>query len=278
MKLEYIVDKDNLMVKEYLEELNFSRRYRKKIKLYGKMIVNDVEVKNHIVLHKGDKLTLILDEDLNDEIKPLDIKLDIVYEDEYIMIINKPNNLASQPSIRHFEDNLISAVKAHYLKNNITSNIHLVNRLDYATSGLLMIAKDGVIHQKMQGNVNRMYYAKVHGLLKEKQGSIDIGIKRKSDDSILRMCSPDGKKAVTHYQVLSEDESSSIIKCILETGRTHQIRLHTSYLGCPIYGDKLYGNDEEEILYLHSTFISFIHPITNKPMEFIKYPNWLERN
>ena len=280
MKLEYIVDKNDLMVKEYLEELEFSRRYRKKIKLYGKMIVNGVEVKNHFVLKKGDKLELILDEELNDEIIPLDTNLDIVYEDECLLIVNKPNNLASQPSIKHFEDNLISIVKAHYIKNNITSNIHLVNRLDYATSGLLMIAKDGVIHHKMQENVERNYYAKVTGILDIKKGTIDIGIRRVSDDSILRECSVDGSRAITHYEVVREniEENYSIVKCVLETGRTHQIRLHMSHIGHLIIGDKLYGNVDGEILYLHSFKISFKHPITNEQLTFIKEPHWLERS
>lgn len=275
MKLTYIVDKDEILVKEYLEELNFSRRYRKRIKLYGTIIVNGEVVKNYYTLNKGDKLELILDEALNDEIVPLNIELDILYEDQYLMIVNKPNNLASQPSIRHFEDNLISAIKAHYLKNNITSNIHLVNRLDYATSGLLMIAKDGVIHQKMQGNVERIYYAKVHGTFTEKKGTVNIGIRRSTEDSILRECSNEGSYAITHYEVVSESNKSSVVKCILDTGRTHQIRLHMKYLGHPILGDKLYGKDDEDILYLHSSIISFTHPITKEKMEFQKLPSWL---
>lgn len=279
MKLTYIIDCDNIMVKEYLEKKDFSRRYRKKIKLYGQMIVNGQQVKNHHILHTNDILELILDEKLNQEIVPLNLELDIIYEDEYLLIVNKPNNLASQPSIKHFEDNLISAIKNHYLINNITSNIHLVNRLDYATSGLMMIAKDGVIHQKMQGNVEREYYAKVHGIFTEKKGTVNIGIRRISDDGILRECSTSGSASITHYEVIKEDvmNNYSIVKCVLDTGRTHQIRLHMKYLNHPIFGDKLYGiADDENILYLHSTNISFTHPITNEYMSFNKIPQWLK--
>lgn len=276
MRLEYIVTENEIMVKEYLKFLKFSRNYGKKIKLYGKIIVNGEEVKNHYLLHKNDKLVLLLEEDLNENIVPTNIKLDIVFEDEYLLIINKPINISCQPSRKHLEDNIISALKNYFLSNHINSNIHLVNRLDYATSGVMMIGKSGVIHQKMQENVDRVYLCKVHGIVFPLSGTIDAGIKRVKETSILREIAEDGKKAITHYQVIehNEQEDYSIVLCKLETGRTHQIRLHMKYINHPIYGDKLYGCDNENNLYLHSTIISFTHPITNEKIRLINKPIW----
>lgn len=282
MKIEYVAKKDDIL-KEYLKELGLSRRFMKKVKLYGKMYINDIEAKNYFPIKNGDKIVLEYDEEENENIITNDCELDICYEDEHLLIINKPESLAVQPSHKHYEENVVSYVKAYFKKNNITSNVHIVNRLDYATSGLMVVAKDGFTHFALTKEkiITRKYYAIIRGLIIPKEGIIDLPIKRESEDrdgNIRRIVAEDGKRAITHYKVLKEDDQKnvSLVDIKLDTGRTHQIRVHFQTLGHPLVGDKIYG-EEDDRLYLHCYHLSFVNPHTNQKVIVEKIPNFSEK-
>lgn len=276
MKLEYICDHDSIL-KEYLKELNLSRRFLKKVKLYGVMMINNEVVKNFYPVKQGDLITLEYNENVNEEIVINNHELDIVYEDSHLLIINKEANLASQPSHKHFENNVVSMVKAHLANNHVETNVHVVNRLDYATSGLMVVAKDGFTHYELNKEkvITRKYYAIIHGIMKEKTGTIDLPIRRECEGSIKRIVASDGKRAITKYHVIKEDKEKnlSLVDVELLTGRTHQIRVHFSTLGYPLVGDALYG-EEDERLYLHCYSVSFINPFTKEIINITKDPEF----
>ncbi len=274
MKLEYTVDRECL-VKEYMQHLNLSKRFCKKVKLYGKILINGVVSKNYFPLKIGDILVLEYNEEENQDIVSSEYELDIVYEDEDLLVINKPISLASQPSHKHFEHNVVSYVKNYFKKNNINSNVHVVNRLDYQTSGLMVISKNGFMHHELTKEkiITRKYYCIIEGTLEEKEGTIIKGIAREYEGSIKRIATDDGQLAITHYKVLLEKNSKSLVDVLLETGRTHQIRVHFSHLNHPIIGDKLYGKEDER-LFLHCYSLSFIHPKTKEKIDLVKVPEF----
>ena len=280
MKLEYICEQD-MLLKEYLVYLGLSRRFCKRVKLYGKMIINDEIALNFYPVKKGDKITLEYNETTNEDILTLKDDLDVVYEDSHILVVNKKANLATQPSRKHFDTNLVSIVKGYFEKNGVNSNVHVVNRLDYATSGLMIIAKDGFTHFALTKEkiINRYYYAIIHGIMDKKEGVIDYKIARVSPESIKREVSANGKEAITNYEVIKEDKNNntSVVRIKLDTGRTHQIRVHFAYLGYPLVGDALYNpffNDEER-LYLHSYKIEFKNPYTNEQICLEREPDFI---
>ncbi len=274
MILKYIVDEECL-VKEYMVKLKLSKRFCKKVKLYGKILINNQEAKNYYPLKIGDELILQYEEELNKEIVSSEFLLDIVYEDDNMLVINKPISLASQPSYKHFEHNVVSYLKKYFEDNNIKSNIHVVNRLDYQTSGLMVIAKNGFTHHELTKEkvIKRKYYCIVHGILEQKKGQIVKGIKREEEGSIKRVVSDDGQLAITNYEVIKENDSRSLIDVELETGRTHQIRVHFKYLNHPLVGDKLYGLEDKR-LFLHCYNVNFIHPYTKEMINIINVPSF----
>jgi len=255
--------------------LNLSRRFSKKVKLYGKIYINGVESKNYFPLKIGDELVLEFNEEVNDEIISKDFPLDIKYEDENVLIIDKPISLASQPSHLHFENNVVSYVKKYFEDNNINSNVHVVNRLDYQTSGLMLISKNGFTHHELTKEkiIERKYYCIVEGLLEEKEGTIIKGIKREREGSIRRIAADDGALSITHYKVVYEKDNRSLIDVKLDTGRTHQIRVHFSFLGYPLVGDKLYGNEDDR-LYLHCYSLSYVDPYNGDKKSIISIPDF----
>ena len=279
MKLEYVVEKE-MLLKEYLAYLDLSRRFTKRVKLYGKMYINGVIAKNYYPVKVGDTITLEYNEEENEEILTQKEALDIVYEDSHILVVNKKENLATQPSRKHYYNNLVSIVKGYFEDNNISSNVHIVNRLDYATSGLMVIAKDGFTHHALTKEkvINRYYYALVVGIMDKKEGVIDLPIARMSDSSIKRMVSVSGKEAITRYKVIHEDKdnNTSIVEIKLETGRTHQIRVHFAYLNHPLIGDALYNPNSvnSERLYLHCFKIDFINPYTKEEIVLERKPDF----
>lgn len=272
MKIEYKVDKDQIKLKDYLKEQGISRNLGRKIKLYGMMLVNGEKVLNYHLLRKGDHLIITFNEEKNAGFMPKNEKIEIIYEDEYFLVLDKPSNLSSQPSRKHLEDNLIFRIQHYFDSEGIESNIHLVTRLDFATSGLMIVAKSGFVHHQFTKiDILKKYLAKTEKLLPEKAGKISLPIIRENLPSIKRKVSEDGKIAITHYQLI--DEKEKIVELILETGRTHQIRVHLSYFGATICGDRLYGIGGDE-MYLYSYYLKFNHPITKKEIELIKYPKW----
>lgn len=277
MILKYIIEEEKILVKEYLELIGLSRNIRKKARVEDVIYINGEKGKNYYELHKGDKLELIFNEELNQEIDINDKPFEKVYEDDYILIINKERNLSSQPSRKHPLDNVISCVKKYFIDNNINSNIHLVNRLDFSTSGLMIIAKDGITHFEFSKiNIIKKYLCEIEGHITPIKGTIDLPIDRYEAPSIKRFVCESGKKSITHYEVIKTENSTDIVEVTLETGRTHQIRVHFSHLGHPLIGDELYGN-KDEYLKLHCYYLSFKHPWNNKIIEVKSYPDWIGR-
>lgn len=276
MELKYIIECDKILIKDFLELQGFSRRFRRKVRTNDWLFVNGKSAKNYYSLKKGDELVIKIKESLNDEFPINKTPLDVLYEDRYLLIVNKPLGISSQPSRKHFNDNLISMIKNYYLENKIESNIHLVNRLDFSTSGIMIVAKSGLIHQQLSKvEITKKYLCVVQGILENKEGKIELPIKRINLYDIRRWVSDDGKPSLTYYQVLKENDYKSVVEVRLGTGRTHQIRVHFAYLNHPLIGDKLYG-DGGNFLYLHCYLIEFVHPITDEKVKVLNYPKWYE--
>lgn len=216
----------------------------------------------------------LIDEKCNN-IVPVKMNLDILYEDEYLLVINKPAGIPVHPSMLHFEDSLSNGVKYYFDSINLKKKIRPVNRLDRNTSGLVMFAKNAYVHSRlsclMEKNLfKKEYVAICEGIFAKSSGTINAPIARKANSIIERCVSPDGDVAITHYNVIKHylinGLNVSLVRILLETGRTHQIRVHMAHIGHPIFGDSLYGNVSNLInrQALHSCSIEFQHPITGK--------------
>lgn len=278
MEIKYIVDTNSMPVKEFLKIKGCSRSLLTKVRVKDCLFINGEKRKNYEIVNKGDIVTIIITEELNPNFELNYTKLDILFEDEYFLIVNKPNTVSSQPSRKHQLDNLISMVAAYFKEKDILSNIHLINRLDFSTSGIVVISKSGYLHNEMSKvNITKKYLCRVKGKINDKIGTICLPIKRINDHDIRREVSDDGAIAITEYKVLLEKEDYSLLEVNLKTGRTHQIRVHMSYLGHPLVGDLLYG-EKDEFLYLHCYNMNFIHPITKEVIDIINYPKWVEED
>ncbi|MDD3999793.1 MAG: RluA family pseudouridine synthase [Bacilli bacterium] len=274
MNFKYQVEKDSI-VKRYILEKGISRNLGRKIKLYGEIYINGKRAENYFPLKKGDLLMITLPENQNPEILPVEKAIEVVYEDEELLIINKQSNLSTQPSKKHRDDNLIGRIKYYYQEAGIKTNTHVVTRLDYATTGLVLVAKNGFMHHRLSEiAIEKTYLAKVVGILEEKTGLIDAPIKRLEGDRLRRQTSLDGKPALTAFQVLSEEKGFSLLELVIKTGRCHQIRVHLASINHPIVGDKLYG-EGGEILHLHASRLKFVHPTNQALIEVKSKPEWL---
>ena len=266
-------------IDKYLKAHGYSSANITAIKKMPNNVVIDGEwVYMNRKLQAGEILTVnISEDDSSEKIPPVKMDLDIVYEDEDIIVINKPAGLPIHPSLNHYEDSLANGLAYYYEAQNKPFIFRCANRLDKNTSGLTVIAKhlvSGNILSTMVKNreFHREYYAIVRGHLDEPEGTIDAPIGRVDDSIITRQVDfENGERAITHYKVIDEKKGHSLISIHLETGRTHQIRVHFKYIGHPLIGDHLYNPDFEYMTRqaLHSHKISFIHPITKKAMEFI---------
>jgi len=253
--MEIISSRDQT-VKDCLIEHNFSKKVIRSLKY---VYVLNKEVRLWQEVKKGDVLTIPIKEEISDVI-PRKGNINIVYEDNFILIVNKPEKMSSQPNIGHYEDSLANYIKYYYEENNINSTIHLVNRLDYDTSGLVLVAKSSYIHNLFKKvDIIKKYYAVVSGIIKE-DGIIKAPIIR---DGKIRVVGGN-KMAITEYKVI-ESKTNTLLDILLHTGRTHQIRVHMKYINHPIVGDSLYGSGDN--LALESYYLKFIHPITKNVIE-----------
>ena len=284
MKLEYIIKNDNYKnINQILsEEFKISTRLKNKLIKKEKIYLNGCNTDTRKNVKIGDIITIDFnyDED-NSNIIPKEIPLDIVYEDEWMLIINKPAGIAIHPSILHFDNSLSNGIRFYFDKKGLKKKIRPVNRLDIDTSGLVIFAKceyiqECLIYQMKNNTFKKQYLCLASGIFDKKEGTINLPIARK-EGSIIERCidKNKGKEAITHYKVLKEFKTYSLVLCTLETGRTHQIRLHMSAIKHPILGDTLYGKASELISRqaLHSYKIEFIHPITkNKIVGTVPMP------
>lgn len=224
---------------------------------------------------KGDILKITIRDTASENIVPTDIPLDIVYEDEDVLVINKPSNMSTHPSMGNYENSLANGVMYYYKSKGEERVFRAVNRLDKDTSGLMAVAKNSYIHARLgeeiqKKELKRKYMCIVCGDV-ERDGTVDAPIRRADGSVINRIVAPDGQRAVTHYRVVKRYGEYTLLEMELETGRTHQIRVHMAYIGHPLVGDWLYGTEDHNIAkrqMLHSCYLCFTHPITGQIMEF----------
>ncbi|MGO4889370.1 RluA family pseudouridine synthase [Anaerobacillus sp. MEB173] len=259
------------------EEKQLSRQALTDIKFRGGSIfVNDQPVNVRYVLKNGDKITLTFPPEQRSEyMKSVEIPLTIVFEDDHFLIIHKPPHLPTIPSRLEPNWSLANGVLFYYDQNDIASTFHAVNRLDRDTSGLVLIAKHRYAHdlltrQQKSGIVKRSYKALIHGRVPADHGTINAPIGRKPCSIIEREVRSDGQEAITHFRVIHRYNDVTLIELSLETGRTHQIRVHMAHLGYPLLGDDLYGGKRELISRqaLHSDRLSFFHPFLEEQLTF----------
>lgn len=262
------------------EETEYTRSKIQKMLEDGYILVNNSKVKTSYQLKEQDNIT-IEDYEETTDILPENIPLDIYYEDDDLIVVNKPSGMVVHPAPGNYTGTLVNALLYH--TNNLSTvntNIRpgIVHRIDADTSGLLLVAKNDNAHNILaeaiqKKEVVREYIALVEGVIKEDTATIDAPIGRDVNNR-KKMCvtATNSKEAVTHIRVLERLSSSTLIKCKLETGRTHQIRVHLNYIGHPVVNDPVYGNkkliDEEFGQMLHAEKLCFVHPTTKEYMEF----------
>lgn len=257
-----------------------SRSYIQKLIEEKYIVVNNDIKKSNYKLRLGDKVTVSLPEIQELVVEPEDIPLDILYEDNDIIVVNKPQGLVVHPAPGNYSGTLVNALLYHCKDLSGINGVArpgIVHRIDKDTSGVLVIAKNDKSHNKLseqlkEHSMKREYIALVEGVIKQDKGVVDKPLGRNPKDRLKMGIVEGGKRAVTHYEVLKRFEKYTLIKCILETGRTHQIRVHMAYLGHPLVGDPVYGYKKQKFnvagQMLHAKKLGFIHPSTEEYMEF----------
>lgn len=271
-------------ISEQLEDI--SRSYIQKLLKDGLVFVNNSACKANYQVKENDIISFSVPENTEPEIEPEDISLDIIYEDSDIIVVNKPKGMVVHPAAGHTCGTLVNALM-HHCKDlsgiNGVLRPGIVHRIDKDTTGVLVACKNDFAHKALAEqlkahSINRVYSAIVQGTFKESEGTVRGAIGRKpSDRKLMAINERNGKNAVTHYKVIETLRNSSYIECRLETGRTHQIRVHMASIHHPVLGDEIYGGKNAayklngEFLQgqtLHARILGFIHPRTNEYMEF----------
>ncbi len=276
--MEMITEESGKRLDKFLaDKLNLTRSKVQKLIKGGFILINgEIENSNYIV--KLNDNIEILDYDFNVKLEKENIPLDIVYEDEYLIVINKQSGMVTHPAVGNYNHTLVNALM-YYLNIDEVSTIRpgIVHRLDKDTSGLMIVAKTEESLEKLsimirERKVERIYNALVWGVIKHEKGTIDAPIGRDlSNREKYIVTNINSKDAVTHFRVLERYKESTFIECKLETGRTHQIRVHMNYINHPIVNDPVYSNRklfDNSGQMLHSKSIRFIHPFTNKELYF----------
>ena len=258
-----------------------SRSYLQKIIKDGNVLVNGEPKKSSYRLEDGDEVTADLPELKSPDIEPENIPLDILYEDDSILMVNKPKGMVVHPSAGHYTGTLVNAVLWHCQGQlsgiNGVSRPGIVHRIDKDTTGVLVVCKNDAAHnavaaQLKEHSITRKYRAILHGVIKEDEGTVDAPIGRHPTER-KKMASgvKNGKRAVTHYRVLERFQGYTYVECQLETGRTHQIRVHMASIHHPLLGDTVYGSAKDshhlEGQTLHAMVLGLIHPVTGEYLE-----------
>lgn len=270
--------KENVRIDQYLtEELDISRSKVQKLIKDEKVSVNNKIISSNYKVKLDDAIEVNDELDFEINIEAENIPLDIVYEDEYLLIVNKASGMVVHPAPGNYSGTLVNALMGKFNLSNDKIRPGIVHRIDKDTSGLLVVAKDDKTHELL-GNmiknkdVERIYVALVDGVIKHETGTIDAPIGRDPNNrQKMKVTDENSKDAVTHFRVLKRFKDSTLIECKLETGRTHQIRVHMNYIGFPICNDPVYGRGKKTTSFgqmLHSKSIRFTHPITKKEIYF----------
>lgn len=244
-KLVWICENDNTLKSELLDKLDISVRMICNLKRKKTVHLNGKYVPMHTNVKKDDIIEVMLEEENNDY-KSQDIALEVLYEDCDLLVLEKPYGMVVHPTRNYLEDTMLNAIKFYFEKNKINSKVRFVNRLDRDTSGILIVAKNSYAHSVLtkdtsMWDMDKKYIAVVEGSLEE-SGTIDLPI-LKSEDGIKRIVNEDGQNSITHYKSIKSNEKATLVELELETGRTHQIRVHMSHIGHPLFGDELYGGN-----------------------------------
>lgn len=261
------------------ENTELSRSYAAKLASDGLISVNGVSADKKYKLKGGERIVIEVPEPESLEAVPQNIPLDIVYEDDYIIVVNKPQGMVVHPAPGNPDGTLVNGLLYHCSLSGINGVIRpgIVHRIDKDTSGLLVVAKTNAAHESLAEQLKerkalRRYYCIVNGNIREDEGVIDKPIGRHPIDRKRMAVVAGGREAVTHYKVLERFKGYSLVECRLETGRTHQIRVHMAYIGHSIVGDPVYGIKKERFKtdgqLLHAKTIGFVHPVTGELMEF----------
>jgi 23S rRNA pseudouridine1911/1915/1917 synthase len=259
----------------------YSRSFIQKLISEGLVIVNENKIKSNYKLKLNDKIVITIPEPEKIEVKAEKIALDIIYEDSDIIVINKPKNMVVHPAAGNYSGTLVNALMEHCGESlsDISGVIRpgIVHRLDKDTTGVLVVAKNNTSHKKLsealkEHSVKRLYLALVYGVIHEDSGKIDAAIGRHPvERKKMAVVSRLGRRAVTYFKVLERFKDTTYVQLTLETGRTHQIRVHMSYIGHPVIGDTVYGRKqkyEADSQMLHAKILGFVHPASNEYMEF----------
>lgn len=277
MEINYEIKNNTQTINSTLQnELKISSRLLYKLIKLNKIELNHKPCDTRKTGNLGDTITVNFDyEEDNSNIVPTKMDLNIVFEDDWLLVVNKPAGIAIHPSVLHYSDSLCNGIRFYFDKIGLKKKIRPVNRLDLNTSGLVVFAKceyiqECLINQMKKNQFKKEYLAVCDGIFDEKSGTINLPIARKENSIIERCISENGQTAITHYTVLKEFDNYSLVKCSLETGRTHQIRVHMSAIGHPLLGDSLYGSISDLInrQALHCFNLQFIHPVYNNDLNF----------
>ena len=285
---EYVVsdEYEGLRIDKLLSELSpsFSRTYIKKLIDDKKVFCNGKNVKASFCISENDYIKMEIPPAEIPEILPQDIPLDIIYEDNDVLVVNKPKDMVVHPAAGHYKDTLVNAVMYHCHDNlsgiNGVMRPGIVHRIDKDTTGSVIICKNDNAHQKIaeqlkEHSINRVYHAICYGVIKEDEGTIETLIGRSANDrKKMAVVTSGGKEAITHFRVLKrfEEDNMTYIECRLETGRTHQIRVHMAHIGHPLLGDEVYAGNRKSRFKLkgqclHAKTLGFIHPATKEYIE-----------
>ena len=280
-KLTYVVGENITEVKlrDYLKFTeNLSSRFIKSSGISGKISVNDKIAKLNYRINSNDKIEIDMKKDEHQNIEPEKMELEVVYEDVDLIVISKRPGMVVHPTRGYPLGTLANGVLYYFKEKGEKCIVRLVSRLDMDTSGLIIIAKNQFSHmalardmqdKNLQGTFEKSYMAIVHGNMQSKSGTIDLPIGKPDEESIKREVCADGQKSITHYEVIESFRNGDLVKVTLETGRTHQIRVHLSHIGHPIYGDSLYGNEESHYIdrqALHAYKLIIPHPRTGEEL------------
>lgn len=279
LKYEIKKGEEGKKLRQYLHDIaSLSSRLIKDASRNQRVRVNGSVARMNYVVKEGDVITFEVSKEESQNVEPQKMNLDILFEDEDVIVVNKPSGMVVHPTKSYYMDTLANGLLYHFRENGESCIVRLVSRLDMDTSGIILVAKNQYAHMALardmvekQDQFEKSYISIAHGHLNNQKGTIDLPIYKSPEEPIRRMVDGKGQKSITHYEVMESFKNGDMVKLILETGRTHQIRVHLSHMGNAIYGDSLYcAEDDSEYINrqaLHATRLVFPHPRSGKSIE-----------